>query len=73
MLWKKNWCIYLVLLGLAAAIGAVTGWGLARAFESDDYSLSRVERPVKQEGSFNVPGMGKGTISINQRLQRRKL
>ena len=67
---RKKLCIYLVLLGLAAAIGAATGWGLARAFDSDDSSLSRVERSAEREGVLNVPGMVKGIIPINQRFAK---
>ena len=70
MLWKKNWCIYLALLGLAAAIGAVAGWGLAKEFNSDDSSPAGVVRPAKQEGGLNIPGMVKGIIPINQRFAK---
>ena len=57
MLWKKKWCIYLV----------AAGWGLARTFDSDYSSLSRVERPAKPESGLNVPGFVNG---INQRFAK---
>ena len=67
---NKKLLISLVALGLVGTLGAVAGLGLARAFDSDDSSLSGVERSAEREGGLNVPGMVKGTIPINQRFTK---
>jgi len=43
---KKKLLISLVSLGLVGIVGAVAGLGLAGAFDSDDSSPARVERPA---------------------------
>ena len=62
MLWKKNWYKYLALLGLAAAIGAFAGWGLAKAFDSDDSSPARAARPATTQPILTLDNPTSGSL-----------